>query len=114
MDSTSNTFSIFIKELKIGNDLYKFFDISKINEEKYCKLIIIIIVNKQINYTKQKNIALLPFSIRVILESAVRNCDEIQITSKDVKNILNWPETHKNNIEIPFLPSRVILQDFTY
>jgi hypothetical protein len=45
MDSTSNTFSIFIKELKIGNDLYKFFDISKINEEKYCKLIIIIIVN---------------------------------------------------------------------
>ena len=45
MDSTSNTFSIFIKELKIGNDLYKFFDISKINEEKYCKLIIIIIAN---------------------------------------------------------------------
>lgn len=57
---------------------------------------------------------MLPYSIRVILESAVRNCDESQITSKDIKNILNWPETHRNNVEIPFLPSRVILQDFTY
>jgi len=37
--STSNTFSLFIQELKLGNDLFKFFDISKINEEKYCKLI---------------------------------------------------------------------------
>jgi aconitate hydratase len=57
--------------------------------------------------------ALLPFSIRVILESAVRNCNELQIKSKDVKNILNWPDTHIQNVEVPFMPSRVILQDFT-
>lgn len=57
--------------------------------------------------------ALLPYSIRILLESAVRNCDEFQVTSKDVKNILNWPETQKNEVEIPFLPSRVLLQDFT-
>lgn len=55
----------------------------------------------------------MPYSIRVLLESAVRNCDEIQVTSKDVKNILNWPDTHKGEVEVPFLPSRVLLQDFT-
>lgn len=39
MDFTrNNTFDIFIKELKIGNNVYKYFDISKLNEEKYCKL----------------------------------------------------------------------------
>jgi aconitate hydratase len=58
-------------------------------------------------------LALLPFSIRVILESAVRNCNELEIKSKDVKNILNWPDTHLQNVEVPFMPSRVILQDFT-
>jgi len=57
--------------------------------------------------------ARLPYSIRILLESAVRNCDEFQVTSRDVKNILNWPDTQKNDVEIPFLPSRVLLQDFT-
>ena len=55
----------------------------------------------------------LPYSIRVLFESAVRNCDEYQVTSKDIKNILNWPETQKQKVDIPFLPSRVVLQDFT-
>jgi len=32
----------------------------------------------------------LPFSVRILLESAVRNCDEFEVTSKDVENILNW------------------------
>jgi aconitate hydratase len=32
----------------------------------------------------------LPFSIRILLESAVRNCDEFEVTSKDVEKILNW------------------------
>ncbi|KAF8281980.1 cytosolic aconitase [Trypanosoma cruzi] len=55
----------------------------------------------------------LPFSIRVLLESAVRNCDEFDITSKMVDNIFNWKETCHRNIEIPFKPARVVLQDFT-
>ncbi|RNF05489.1 cytosolic aconitase [Trypanosoma rangeli] len=55
----------------------------------------------------------LPFSIRVLLESAVRNCDEFDITSKTVENILDWSETSHKNIEIPFKPARVVLQDFT-
>lgn len=58
-------------------------------------------------------VAMLPYSIRVLLEAAVRNCDEIQVTSRDVKNLLNWPETHKKDVEVPFMPARVLLQDFT-
>lgn len=56
----------------------------------------------------------LPYSIRVLLESAVRNCDEFEVKKSDVENILNWNETSLKETEIPFKPSRVLLQDFTY
>lgn len=56
----------------------------------------------------------LPFSIRVLLESAVRNCDQFHVLDKDVYNILNWNDTKEAMVEIPFKPARVILQDFTY
>eukprot|EP00922_Rhytidocystis_sp_ex-Travisia-forbesii_P043785 GHVS01065303.1.p1 GENE.GHVS01065303.1~~GHVS01065303.1.p1 ORF type:complete len:904 (-),score=107.71 GHVS01065303.1:532-3243(-) len=58
----------------------------------------------------------LPYSIRVLLEAAVRNCDEFEVKSVDVENILNWAKlTAPGNAptEIPFKPARVILQDFT-
>lgn len=57
--------------------------------------------------------ASLPFSIRVLLESAVRNCDEFDITSDAVNRILDWKNTSKKSMEIPFKPARVVLQDFT-
>ncbi|XP_017285834.1 cytoplasmic aconitate hydratase [Kryptolebias marmoratus] len=55
----------------------------------------------------------LPFSIRVLLESAVRNCDEFLIKRSDVESILNWKQTQTQTVEVPFRPARVILQDFT-
>ncbi|XP_057711134.1 cytoplasmic aconitate hydratase [Corythoichthys intestinalis] len=55
----------------------------------------------------------LPFSIRVLLESAIRNCDGFLVKQSDVENILNWKQTQKQTVEIPFMPARVILQDFT-
>lgn len=55
----------------------------------------------------------LPFSIRILLESAVRNCDEFEIKKQDVFNILNWSKMENQNVEVPFKPARVILQDFT-
>lgn len=55
----------------------------------------------------------LPFSIRVLLESAVRNCDEFLVKKDDVEKILNWKVTQSQTVEVPFRPARVILQDFT-
>jgi aconitate hydratase len=57
-------------------------------------------------------IAKLPFCIRVLLENAVRNFDGYIITSDHVDTLLNWkPETAEK--EIPFIPARVLMQDFT-
>lgn len=116
MDLEKNTFRIFLKDITIDNETFQYFDVSKINEEKYSKgnsssIITNISIPLLTILSFQGH---LPFSIRVLLESAVRNCDEFQVTSKDIKNILNWPETQHNKVEIQFLPSRVILQDFTY
>uniref|UniRef100_A0A8U8BVA0 Cytoplasmic aconitate hydratase n=1 Tax=Geospiza parvula TaxID=87175 RepID=A0A8U8BVA0_GEOPR len=55
----------------------------------------------------------LPFSIRILLEAAVRNCDEFLVKKGDVENILNWKVMQHKNVEVPFKPARVILQDFT-
>ena len=55
----------------------------------------------------------LPYSIRILLESTIRNCDEFQITLNDVEKILNWEKSQHDAVEIPFRPARVILQDFT-
>ena len=54
----------------------------------------------------------LPFSIRILLESALRKCDGFLVTKEDVKRIASWSPSMKPE-EIPFSPSRVILQDFT-
>ncbi|KAM8882292.1 cytoplasmic aconitate hydratase isoform 1-T2 [Synchiropus picturatus] len=55
----------------------------------------------------------LPFSIRVLLESAIRNCDGFLVKCSDVESIFNWKQTQTQRVEVPFKPSRVILQDFT-
>jgi len=54
-------------------------------------------------------IANLPYSIKVLLESAVRNCDEFSVKKSDVENILAWEKNAKKQIDIPFRPARVIL-----
>ncbi|XP_020261679.1 aconitate hydratase, cytoplasmic-like [Asparagus officinalis] len=55
----------------------------------------------------------LPYSIRILLESAIRNCDGFQVMEKDVEKILDWENTAPKQVEIPFKPARVLLQDFT-
>jgi len=54
----------------------------------------------------------LPYSMRVLLEGALRNCDGFLIREEDVKSIAGW-QANSERGEIPFRPSRVILQDFT-
>jgi aconitate hydratase len=55
----------------------------------------------------------LPYSIRILLESAVRNCDNFSVLDKDVEKIIDWEKTSPKQVEIPFKPARVLLQDFT-
>ena len=54
----------------------------------------------------------LPFTIRCLLEAALRKCDGFLVTEEDVRKIAGWSPIMKPS-EIPFSPSRVILQDFT-
>ncbi len=58
------------------------------------------------------NIGRLPFSIRVMLEQALRNVDDFEVTREDVEYIARWKGAEGDR-EIPFKPARVILQDFT-
>ncbi len=55
----------------------------------------------------------LPFSIKVLLESALRNCDGFSVTMDDIKRISEWNPKQTEPVEIAFKPGRVILQDFT-
>jgi aconitate hydratase len=58
-------------------------------------------------------LARLPHSIRVLLESALRNLDGFVVTEDDVRAIAGWTPRPSGDQEIPFLPGRVVLQDFT-
>src|SRR5690606_1475849 len=55
----------------------------------------------------------LPFSIKVLLENALRNLDNFEVTEEDVVNIASWDAKATPAVEIPFKPARVALQDFT-
>ena len=55
----------------------------------------------------------LPISIRIVLESVLRNCDGTRINEQDVINLANWNASQISDDEIPFVVSRVVLQDFT-
>jgi len=58
-------------------------------------------------------ISRLPISIRIVLESVLRNCDGRRVTESNVKELANWQPNGKRTEEIPFVVARVLLQDFT-
>lgn len=78
--------------LTIDGKDYKYFALPNLKDARYEKL---------------------PYSIRVLLEASVRNCDNFQVKEKDVTNILDWEKQQWEDVEFPFKPARVILQDFT-
>ncbi len=59
------------------------------------------------------SIARLPFSIRVLLEAMLRNVDGFVVTNDDVAGLARWDASGANKTEVPFMPGRVVLQDFT-
>ena len=58
-------------------------------------------------------ISRLPISIRIVLESVLRNCDGKRVREEDVRALANWNAHAPAPIEIPFVVARVVLQDFT-
>ena len=59
------------------------------------------------------NIDRLPISIRIVLESVLRNCDGKKVTEEHVRQLANWKPKAARTDEIPFVVARVVLQDFT-
>jgi len=58
-------------------------------------------------------VSCLPISIRIVLESVLRNFDEKKVQEKDVRNVANWSANAERTDEIPFVVARILLQDFT-
>jgi aconitate hydratase len=80
--------------LKVGNKEYIIFRLQALEKAGLVKL------------------GKLPFSIRILLEAALRQCNGKEITQEDVQNIAKWTPAG-DRPGIPFLPARVIMQDFT-
>lgn len=59
------------------------------------------------------NVRRLPMSMRIVLESVLRNCDGRKITAEHVEQVANWSPSASRTTEIPFVVARVVLQDFT-
>jgi len=64
--------------------------------------------------TKQfSTVKRLPVSIRIVLESVLRNCDGKKVTAEHVEQLAHWAPQAERSAEIPFVVARVVLQDFT-
>ncbi|ALS24215.1 aconitate hydratase AcnA [Paenibacillus naphthalenovorans] len=83
------------KQLNVGNKSYSYYSLPAFEEQG------------------NGTISNLPFSIKVLLEAAVRQFDGKAITQEHVKQIANWASERDANKEIPFIPARIVLQDFT-
>ena len=59
------------------------------------------------------NVSKLPYSVKVLLESVLRQHDGFVITKEHVENLAKWGTSEVKEVDVPFKPSRVILQDFT-
>ena len=84
-----------LKEFKFGNKTGKFYSLPALEKALGTK------------------ISRLPVSIRIVLESVLRNCDGKKVTEAHVKQLANWKPKAKRSDEIPFVLSRIVLQDFT-
>jgi aconitate hydratase len=87
----SNPFSNTQKEFDTGSGKAKMFDINALGSQ----------------------VSRLPFSMKIMLEQALRQCDGFLVTEDDVKRLANWNAKQVAPVELPFKPARVILQDFS-
>ncbi|MBF0226937.1 MAG: aconitate hydratase AcnA [Desulfobacterales bacterium] len=89
-------------------DQKKFFRKINVNGVEYT----IIDINK-LEETGLANIKSLPFSIKILVENLLRKLNNFTVLEKDVLSVAGWKKNYDEAVEIPFHPSRVIMQDFT-
>ena len=82
------------KQLDVNGKKYEYYSISSLKEHGY-------------------DIDHLPYSIKVLLESVLRQHDGHAITEEHIENLANWTKKEYEGQDVPFKPARVILQDFT-
>ena len=63
--------------------------------------------------SKFGNIAKLPKTLKVLLESLIRNTDHEAVSDQNIKDVVGWLDKKSSDKEIPYFPSRVLMQDFT-
>lgn len=83
----------YFKTIKSGNEEFKIVDMQKL-------------------VTEYPQINKLPFSIKILLENAIRNFDNFSITDEHIVNLINWNPQGSDNA-VPYKPARVLMQDFT-
>ncbi|PRC92177.1 aconitate hydratase AcnA [Solimicrobium silvestre] len=93
----------------MSQDAFKTLKEFKISDSKKGKFYSLPALEKKLGV----KISRLPVSIRIVLESVLRNCDGKKVTEEHVKQLANWGANADRNDEIPFVVSRVVLQDFT-
>ncbi len=94
MKPYKNTFGT-LRSLTVGDREYQIFSLTALAE------------------SGKVNLESLPFSIRVLLENALRNEDGHLVTEEDVQKVIEYDPTQVKPVEFPFMPGRVVLQDFT-
>ncbi|XP_022699070.1 cytoplasmic aconitate hydratase-like [Varroa jacobsoni] len=92
IEDTLNPFAHCLSNIEINGKQYQYYSLPKLGDARYTNL---------------------PFSVRVLLESAVRNCDNFHVKESDVEALLDWKSRQEDGVEIAFKPARVLLQDFT-
>lgn len=90
----------------MGNDLFKTKKQIAVNGKNFTYYSLEELSNQGYEIDK------LPFSIRILLENALRNFDDFSITKENIETLLNWKPKGVDK-DIPFKPARVLMQDFT-
>ena len=94
MSKITNSFNAR-KNLNIGEDKFIIYSLNHLEKQGLGK------------------VSRLPNSIKFLLESLLRNENGIEVTTSDILNLSKWNAKDVANVELPFKPARVILQDFT-
>jgi aconitate hydratase len=95
-----------MKKVKNSFDVLQRFDLGKGQSGTFCSL-------PALETTGVGPVSQLPVSLRLVLESILRNLDGVRITEADVHALVNWQPNAERTREIPFVVARIVLQDFT-